>query len=99
METEKHAKEMCATQILVKTVVLVYQRILLMTASVCWDGLDLIVKLDSTAFPILVRMEELVSQKRADIDAPAFIIMRVTTANWQIHVPLTHVRIRARARK
>ena len=38
---------MCATQILVKTVVLVYQRILLMTASVCWDGLDLIVKVGS----------------------------------------------------
>lgn len=70
METGRHAKETCVTRIRAKTAALVFQRTPLMTASACWDGLVLIVKLGNTASQTLVKMEEPASQKRMDTDAP-----------------------------
>lgn len=98
-EMGRHAEETCVILIPVKTVAPVYQLIPPTTASVCLDGLDRIVKLGNTAYPILVRMEEHVFQKITDTDVPASVIMKATIANWQIHAPQIPVKMAAHAKR
>lgn len=98
MEMAKRAKKMFAILIRAKMVGTVSQLTHPMTVNARWVGLDHTVKLDNTAFQILVRTVELASLKKMVTGARVLAILKEMTVKRQtlVHQILAKTLVHAR---